>query len=289
MANSGVATAVVEGHGQSVEGRVASVLPTYSIAKTFTASALLCQGVRLDSTVGDYLDVNSRYAALNLKALLQHVSGLPDYHALSEYRLAVEQRSAAWPVEEMLERALAIPMIESGTFSYSNIGFALLRLVLEKTTDMNFFSSLNELVFSPLGISEVAPLTRIEDWRDCELAPAEVLTYDPQWVYPGMVLASIKAMGACFQGIFSGALFDPTPLFDRVPVDSPGHTFKETFYGLGTMIDGDRWVAHGGGGPGFTLFVLCKQDGSAAHVSYSIGGDKGDAPLIAECMKVLEQ
>lgn len=263
------------------------MLPTYSIAKTFTAAALLKQGIEIKATVGEYLDVDDRYTSRSIRDLLQHVSGLPDYHALSEYREAVAQRQPAWPIEEMLERALAVPDVTAGEFSYSNIGFTLLRLILEKSTALDFYKALDQNVFSPLGITEVSRAAMVTDWDRCEEAPADVRTYDPRWVYPGMVMATPEAMAKTFQGIFSGELFDPTPLFDRVHVDAPGHTFKETYYGLGTMIDGDRWVAHGGGGPGFTLFALCKPDGSAAHVSYRVGSDHGDAELIAECLEVL--
>lgn len=260
------------------------MLPTYSIAKTFTSAALIRAGVGLDSQAGEYLSFDSRYAVCRIKDLLQHVSGLPDYHALSEYRSAVANREPAWPAEELLERSLTIPLQTPGEFSYSNIGFTLLRLILEKTTGKTFFESLNDLVFRPLDIEDVSELTSVSDWSKCDLAPAEVTSYDPQWVYPGMVLATGQAISQTFRGLFSGALFDPQVLFQSVSVSAPGHSFAQPHYGLGVMIDGQRWVGHGGGGPGFTLFALCKPDGSSAHTSFRVGDDQGDAALISECI-----
>lgn len=263
-------------------------VPSYSIAKTLTAVALIQSGLDLAKTVGDYIEIDAHYGRRPVRSVLQHTSGLPDYHALSEYRTSVEERKPAWHIDEMLERALEIPDGQAGKFSYSNIGYALMRKILESLNNSDFYSAIKTHVFDPLLVVDVDRLSSVADWKECEEASQNVRIYDPGWVYPGMVLATPQALARCFEGIFSGQLCDPQLLLDRVSVEAPGHTFKEPGYGLGTMIAGEGWVGHGGGGPGFSLFALSYPDGRAAHVSYTTAPIPSDAPLIEECLHVLQ-
>lgn len=264
-------------------------VPSYSIAKTLTSVALISSGLDLGKKVGDYIEVDPHFGNRPVRAVLQHTSGLADYHALPEYRASVEQRKSAWEIDEMLERALSLPDGEVGKFAYSNIGYALMRKVLEALNGSNFFTAIKKQVFDPLDISQVEELSSLGDWEKCQEASESVRLYDPGWVYPGMVLATSDALARSFEGIFSGKLIDPKILFDRVAVDAPGHTFKEPGYGLGVMTAGENWVGHGGGGPGFSLFALSYPDGRAAHVAYTTESIESDAPLIEQCLAVLER
>ena len=265
------------------------LVPVYSIAKTFTAAGVLAANIDIDRTVGEFLDTPAHYRPLPIRALLQHVSGLGDYFDLPEYRSAVEGREAAWSDLELLERALIAPPSTPGRFRYSNVGYTLVRMVLEEVADAEFHTALSQLVFEPLQIHDVYPLRERSDWGRCEEATESVRGYDPRWVFPRTFLATpdVVAHGLC--AILRGELFDPSQLFDSVRVDAPGHSFEDPCYGLGVMIDGSRFIGHGGGGPGFELFALAKPDGSAAHLEYRVTeNDLGDADLIAagvECLR----
>jgi CubicO group peptidase (beta-lactamase class C family) len=207
---------------------------------------------------------------------------------LEEYRSAVAARAAAWPDGELLDRCLALPDRGAGNFSYSNVGFAVLRMILEVRTGSSFFDAMKTLVFDPLGMHAVHGLSELSDWGACEQASPSTRSYDPKWVYPRTFLADPETLAHGFRALLRGDLIDPAPLFDAVHVDAPGHTLTEPQYGLGVMIDGDRWVGHGGGGPGFILFALARQDGSASHVAYrATDVDTGDAELIRACLDAL--
>lgn len=265
------------------------LVPVYSIAKTFTAAAVLTAKVDLDRCAGEFLDLPAVYQPLSLRDLLRHTSGLGDYFALSEYRDAVKRGEDAWSDAELLERGLSAPPAIAGTFRYSNIGYTLVRKVMETIFGAEFFDALNASVFSPLGITDIRPLRSRADWESCEQADAAVRAYDPQWVYPRTFLASADAIAAGFTGLLRGELFDPALLLDGVVVDAPGHSFREPKYGLGIMMDGDRFVGHGGGGPGFALFALAYRDGSAAHLEYRVTDtDEGDAALIEAGVRTLQ-
>lgn len=246
---------------------------------------MIASGIDITSRVADHLDLPERYRGLQLKDLMRHVSGLPDYFALADYRRAVETRQPAWDDHELLERALALEVGTPGNFRYSNIGYLLLRMILEARTGLLFTPAVKQLVFDRLGIADVHPLASVHDWEICDEATSATRSYDPQWVYPGTFLASPDALTTGMQHLLRGALFDPSLLFDAVAVSAPGHSFAEPHYGLGLMIDGKgadvRFVGHGGGGPGFLLFLLARPDGSAACLEYRVSDeDTGDEELI---------
>jgi D-alanyl-D-alanine carboxypeptidase len=264
-----------------------TLVPAYSIAKTFTAAALLIQHVDLSRTVGEFLEVPETYQRLTLASLLNHTSGLGDYFQLAEYRDAVEAREDAWSDEELLQRGLAIPTGAPGEFAYSNIGYALVRKTLEHVGGGEFFDVLSEIIFTPLEMFDVHRLLDRSDWSACAGATESVRAYDPKWVYPRTFLADPKSLASGFAALIRGELCDSKPMFDSVDVFAPGHSFKEPRYGLGLMLDGNRYVGHGGGGPGFALFALARPDGSAAHVEWIAGDARDDAALISAAITKL--
>lgn len=232
--------------------------------------------------MGEFIDVDSRYRALVLRDLLHHVSGLGDYFAMPEYRAAVAAGADAWSDAELLDRAGSITGVVPGTFHYSNVGFTLVRMVLEAVSRAQFHAALSDLIFTRLGIADTRALATRSDWEHCAEASPATRAYDPHWVYPRTFLATPEALAQALCGVLRGELFDPTPLFESVIVDAPGHAFSQPRYGLGLMQDGARLVGHGGGGPGFALFALALPDGSAAHLEYRVtDSNYDDTELIA--------
>ena len=122
------------------------MIPVYSISKPFLAEAVLSLGLDLNDEIGSHLDLAPVYGRRTIGALLNHSSGLDDYGRLADYHAAVAQRTPAWPVAELLERCEALPHANVG-FQYSNIGYLLLRLLVQKQTGLSYFDALVEHVF----------------------------------------------------------------------------------------------------------------------------------------------
>lgn len=268
-------------------------VPVYSIAKLFTAVAVLVDPViGVDDSIGSHADVPEALAHLRVGDLLRHRSGLGDYFGWADYRAQVAARAPAWPDDLVLERAAAQPLDSPGGFRYSNIGYLMLRHALEQRTGQSLLEVLVDRVLGPLGVSSARPFERVGDWAGVRASRVpDVTAYDPRWVYPGTFVADPDEVAAGLAALVGGALGAAVPDLLRrstLALAAPGHPFREPGYGYGVMSDGvpPTVLGHGGGGPGFTLFALARADGSAAHVEV-VADEVDDRPLVAACLQAL--
>lgn len=129
---------------------------TASISKTFTATAvlLLHQEARLhiDSLVVKYIP-EFPYTRITVRHLLNHTSGLQNY-------MWVMERSWTQPHKPTNEDMLKIfirqrrPLdFAPGTrFAYSNTGYAMLGLLVERISGQRFPDFMHTRIFEPLGM-----------------------------------------------------------------------------------------------------------------------------------------
>ncbi|RHA40262.1 serine hydrolase domain-containing protein [Cellulomonas rhizosphaerae] len=272
---------------------MSDLVPVYSIAKLFTAVAVLADPViDLDDAIGTHARVPDALGHLRVGDLLRHRSGLGDYFGWNDYREAVAGREPAWPDDLVLERAAAQGVAEPGGFQYSNIGYLMLRHALEQRHGVRLTELLVDRVLGPLGVTSVHPLDRTDDWAGVRgSAVPDVAAYDPRWVYPGTFAADPDEIAAAVAALLGGALGAAIPDVLRrssLRLEAPGHPFAEPGYGFGVMTDGvpPTVLGHGGGGPGFTLFVLARADGSSAHLEV-VADEVDDRPLVAACLQSL--
>lgn len=247
------------------------LFPLYSIGKSLSAAAAVALGIDLRAEIGEFVTVPEQFGRARLRDVLRHRAGLPDYGGWPDYQTAIREPSP-WSFDELMDRATRAIAPAPGTFHYSNVGYAIIRRVLEERTGTPFFEAIRTTLLTPLGIAEVGPFAEPEDWRACIASESDASWYHPGWVLTGTLAASPRATEELFAGILSGRLFDPTPLLEALPVEAPGTALPEPGYALGLMTSGiprARYAGHGGGGPGFTTFVLATADGTAASASFS--------------------
>ncbi len=124
-----------------------------SLSKQFTAmaAAILIEEkkLRLEDRVMDLLPGFPAYAReVRVRHLIHHTSGLPDYMKLC----AGSGRATSRDVLEHLrgERALLFPA--GSSHLYSNTGYVILALVIERASGTKFGDFLKKRVFVPLGM-----------------------------------------------------------------------------------------------------------------------------------------
>lgn len=270
---------------------MSTVVPVYSIAKAYTAICVL-RTFELDAGVGTAVaGLRPDLGMLSFGDLLSHRSGLDDYGSWSEYRAAVESRLEPWPAERILDEAT---IGEPGAFRYSNIGYLLLRLALEQRHGGSFHDVLTSLALDPLGIAAHRFAVR-SDWEHCH-HPAitdDLRAYHPGWVYTGTFAADPQEAARGLALVMQGRLGEDLAKAWRstvLPVDAPpGHPLSPgAGYGYGVMTSGDpvRIVGHGGGGPGFSLFVAANAEGTRwrGEVAATAGED---SDLIDRCVRAV--
>ena len=155
----GVVTEVYSwGGADCAGGGVADVNAAYeigSISKHVTAVALLRlweQGrVDLDAPVGGYLaGIPETWRRVTLRQLATHTSGVPDYEEAGGYGVYETDPTRAQVYAIVAGRPLDF---EPGTrWSYSNTGYFLLSLVVERASGERFGDYLRTQLFQPLAM-----------------------------------------------------------------------------------------------------------------------------------------
>jgi CubicO group peptidase (beta-lactamase class C family) len=130
-----------------------------SITKQFTAAAvlLLAEDGRLgfDDAVRGWLPTLPPAArSVTIRQLLTHTAGLVDYEDLIPPS-TVRQLSDA-DVLALLEREDRTHFTPGSSYRYSNGGYALLALVVERAAGRAFADFLRERIFGPLGMAGTA-------------------------------------------------------------------------------------------------------------------------------------
>ncbi|HET7229744.1 MAG TPA: serine hydrolase domain-containing protein, partial [Longimicrobium sp.] len=144
----------------------ATVFEAGSVSKQFTAAAIVRlarQGkLSLDDDVRRHLPEVPDYGTpITLRNLLNHTSGLRDWGTVMQL--------AGWPrgtriythahVLDVVSRQRSLNFTPGSEYSYSNTGYNLLAIVVERVSGMSFAEFTRRELFEPLG------MTRTE-WRD---------------------------------------------------------------------------------------------------------------------------
>ncbi|HET8729138.1 MAG TPA: serine hydrolase domain-containing protein [Alphaproteobacteria bacterium] len=282
-------SAVVDAEG-NLEGEASrAVVPWWSFTKTLIAACAL----RLAEDGRLSLDVPVADGPYTLRALLQHRAGVGNYGSLPEYHEAVARGDEPWTDAELLARVPADRLLFApGTgWAYSNVGYFVVRRVIEKTCGAGLAEVLDAVVLAPLGLrgSRLAVtradmgMTVFEGGQD----------YHPGWVFHGTVIGPVAEAALALHRILGGHLITPAcraALLDRHPIGGPvaGRPWLTTGYGLGLMMGtmqrpgmtGPLEVAgHSAGGPGSVGAVyhgVSDGRGRTAAV-FAAGSDEGIA------------
>ena len=126
-----------------------------SVTKPFTAAAVLLLAedgrLGLDDRVRKWLSSLPVAAeAVTIRQLLTHTSGLVDYEDVMPATQSVQLRDA--DVLSLLEAQERTYFPPGSRYRYSNSGYALLALIVERASGRSFADFLRERIFEPLGM-----------------------------------------------------------------------------------------------------------------------------------------
>jgi CubicO group peptidase (beta-lactamase class C family) len=141
---------------------VSKVVATATIAAILYERGVLDLEMPLVSVVPEFANDDARRSDVTFHKLLAHSSGLPAYERL--YQRAQSQ-------EQLLRSAFAVPLasVPGETAVYSDIGFILLGLALERLADDSLDHFAQREIFGPLGLARTA-FTPPHSWR-AHIAP----------------------------------------------------------------------------------------------------------------------
>jgi CubicO group peptidase (beta-lactamase class C family) len=169
-----------------------------SIGKTVTSSLIallfeqglieyedrICKFLPEDLLKGLFVVEGIDYAdRVLVRHLLNHTSGIADYISDKQedgktiIDLVIEEPSRFWTPVETIQwtKANFIPHFPPGEgFHYSDTGYQLLGLAVEKITGKPFHQSLHERIFNPLGMSQTCQLFYSESAQPSPYPMADV-------------------------------------------------------------------------------------------------------------------
>jgi CubicO group peptidase (beta-lactamase class C family) len=153
-----------------------------SVTKQFTASVILqlaAEGrLSLDDTLARFLPDFPNAGRLVVRRVLSHTSGLGNYTAV-EPSLFLQQsrtdRDTAAMIEAMKPSAQALAYEPGTEWRYSNTGYVLLGVVIEKVTGKPHRAALRERLFQPLNLTRTA----VDDAADVVPNRANGYSNDP--------------------------------------------------------------------------------------------------------------
>jgi len=135
-----------------------------SVSKQFTAVGivLLKEAGKLnyDDEVAKYIP-ELPYPGITIRQVLNHTSGLPDYDALMNHCWDKTKFATNNDMLKMLIQYHPNPFFPPGQrYLYSNTGYALLAIIIERVSGMSFTDYMELKVFSPLRMAHTIIFTR---------------------------------------------------------------------------------------------------------------------------------
>jgi D-alanyl-D-alanine carboxypeptidase len=208
-----------------------------SVTKSITAQTALrlaAQGkISLDATVASYLpDYDGPAKAVTVRQLLTHTSGLPDYAFIPGF---VTDWWKEYDRHEPTKAFEKLPLqFEPGTqFRYTNSGFHLVGMIIEKVTGKPYEDAVREVLLDPYGLSNIRygarePLMPFRA-RGYRLAPGGALTNAP----------ALDMDVALSSGGFTGTADDLARYAEIIndPAKTP-QAVRDLMYAKTTMPDG---------------------------------------------------
>lgn len=284
---------------RAIRNRDETLFCLASVSKTITATAVLQlveKGkLRLDDPLVKYLP-EFPYHGITIRHLLSHTSGLPDKDVLFNDSLISKQPDKVWQNSDILPALKSfgkLAFTPGDKWSYSNINYNLLALLIEKLSGLGYTAYLQRYIFKPIGMQSAYLETSLIKSKNADrainyafpvpyaadLLPVADLPGNKKWVYTlngligqgGLVMTAADLL-RFDQALYSGRLlkpatlklaFTPTVLNNKEPADASSSAGQAS-YGLGWFILKDtsagKIVFHTGRIPGQVNIFLRNLD-----------------------------
>jgi CubicO group peptidase (beta-lactamase class C family) len=281
-------------HGVRVTAQ--TVFQSGSIGKQFTAMAIMMlieeKKLALEDPISKYLDVPENWSAIRVRHLLTHTSGLGDYpESFSLQRDYTE--------DELLKMIIAqsLAFAPGEKWSYSNLGYVTLGILIHKVSGEFWGDFLQQRVFAPLGMKHTRVIS------EADIIPNRAAGYvlkdgalkNQQWVSPsvnntadGSLYFTVEDVGKWDEALETQKLISSAS-YEQMWTPIKLNNGKTAPYGFGWRItksgSGHQVLEHGGAWQGFasyivrypedrlTVTVLCNRAGaSASYIAKRIAG-----------------
>ncbi len=255
----------------NVPNTTQTIFESGSVAKQFTAAALVLLQqdgkLSIDDPVRKYIPELPEYGApLTIRHLLNHTSGLRDWGT-------VMSLTGAGRGDRVITQDLALDVIThqraldftpGAEYSYSNSGYNLAAIIVERVSKQKFPAFVEERLFKPLGMTN-------SSWRDDfqRIVPGRAQAYSRQGNGPwrlNMPFMNVYGNGGMLTTVGDwmkwNAMLDSkslgAPLVAALETRGVLNDGRKIAYALGLEVDtykGLKDVSHGGATAGYQTFL----------------------------------
>ncbi|MEC0344817.1 serine hydrolase domain-containing protein [Peribacillus frigoritolerans] len=248
-----------------------------SVTKTFTATVLLQLAgenrLNLDDSIEKWLpgviqgngyDSNQ----ITIRQILNHTSGIADYIKSKDFDIKDIKKS--YTAEEFVKMGVSLPpdFAPGKGWSYSNTGYVLLGILIEKVTGNSYAEEVENRIIEPLelsntflpGNSTVIPGTKHARGYEEYDGESELkdVTYSNPGSSDGDLISTADDLNKFFSCLLSGKLLKEQQLKQMLTTVPTGMEGVDG-YGLGiyeTKLPNHVSIwGHAGGVPGFSTFA----------------------------------
>jgi len=239
-----------------------TIFQSGSMGKQFTATAIMMlveEGkLALDDSIAKYFtDAPADWQKITVRHLLTHTAGMTDYPSDFNFRRDYTE-------DELLQRIKSVPLaFQPGEkWSYSNLGYVTLGILIHKVSGQFYGDFLHERVFKPLGMTTARVISEedIVPHRAAGYRLVKGQLKNQSWVSPSL---NTTADGALYLTVYDMAKWDAALYTEKLlkrssleqmwtPVKLNNGTTLPYGFGWGVgSVGGHRVVEHGGAWQGF--------------------------------------
>jgi CubicO group peptidase (beta-lactamase class C family) len=267
-----------------------SVFELASLSKQFTAMGIMIlkekKQLNYDDNVKKFLP-DFPYGNITIRQLLTHTSGLPAYEDQFEKHWDHSKIAHNKDIVDMLKQLQDTLFFEPGTkWKYSNTGYAILALIIDQVSEMDYNEFMSKYIFKPLGMdrtfiyntrrttgkmpSNYALGYVYSDSLKRYILPDSLKAYN--YVYyldgivgDGCVNSTIGDLLKWDKALYTNKLVSQQRLdemFSPLVQTSPADT--TSFYGFGEFIqphsEKGKVISHTGSWPGYRTLMVRRPD-----------------------------
>lgn len=234
-----------------------------SISKQFTAALVLQLAeqnrLSLEDPIGRHvMGMPEAWREIRVRHLLNHTAGIPPFEE-QWWRHGIREEALTPDSVIGLVRGQPLEFAPGTDWHYSNVGYTLLGIMIERVTGQPYARALESRILGPLGLAEtryceVAPLIRHRasgyQQRDTGVVNAEYTSMTAPYA-AGALCSTVGDLAAWNRALGTGRVVGPGSWRRMTTPDSAARRMR---YGYGIVvaeIEGHAVVRHNGGIQGF--------------------------------------
>ena len=268
-----------------------SVFYLASVSKQFTTMAIMIlkeqKKLSYDDNLYKYFPEFPDYAnTVTIEHLMTHTSGIADHYRLGIYKKGLTNSA----VVELLVKQKELDFLPGDKFSYSNGGYVLLSLIVEKISGMPFSKFMETNIFKPLGMNHTlvydTSTPRIENRAVGYNQAGALDDYEILTTGAGGIYSTLEDLHLWDQALYTEKLISKVTL-EEAFTSAKLNNGELTNYGYGwfvSEIEGGKVVEHSGGLSGYRTFLKRNLYNNSGYIILTNHGDAFNNSAIRDAL-----